>query len=103
MREPGFTPRAFRFSRFGEESRKIFGTGIIYGWRHPVVRPLLFTSLVNGLLTWYLFYASQPYALDILGRGNLVWVAGVITALFALSGVAGNSLVGRISRTQAWR
>ncbi len=98
MHELGFEPRSFRFSRFGEESRKIFGTGITYGWRHPVVRPLLFTSLVNGLLLWYLFYASQPYALDMLGRGNLVWVAGVITALFALSGVAGNSLVGRISR-----
>ena len=100
MREIGFTPRSFRFSRFGEESRKIFGTGITYGWRHPVVRPLLFTSLVNGLLIWYLFYASQPYALDMLGRGDLVWVAGVITALFALSGVAGNSLVGRISRSR---
>jgi MFS family permease len=100
MREMGFTPRAFRFARFGEESRKIFGAGITYGWRHPVVRPLLFTSLVNGLLTWYLFYASQPYALDMLDRGNLVWVAGVITALFAVSGVAGNSSVGRISHTK---
>ncbi|OFW59272.1 MAG: hypothetical protein A2133_04940 [Actinobacteria bacterium RBG_16_64_13] len=100
MRELGFTPRSFRFARFGEESRKIFGTGITYGWRHPVVRPLLFTSLANGLLVWYLFYASQPYALDMLGRGNLVWVAGVITALFALSGVAGNSLVGRISHSK---
>ena len=98
MHELGFKPRSFRLSRFGEESRKIFGTGITYGWRHPVVRPLLFTSLVNGLLLWYLFYASQPYALDMLGRGNLVWVAGVITALFAVSGVAGNSLVGRVSR-----
>ncbi len=100
MHELGFTPRVFKFSRFGEESRKIFGAGITYGWRHPVVRPLLFTSLVNGLLLWYLFYASQPYALDMLGRGNLVWVAGIITALFALSGVAGNSLVGRISHTK---
>ena len=100
MREIGFQPRPFRFSRFGEESQKIFGAGITYGWRHPVVRPLLFTSLVSGLLIWYLFYASQPYALQLLGRENLVWVAGAITALFALSGVAGNTLVGRISRTK---
>ena len=99
MHEIGFKPRALQMSRFGEESRKIFDAGVKYGWRHPVVRPLLFTSLVSGLLVWYLFYASQPYALELLGRENLVWVAGAITALFALSGVAGNSLVGRVSRT----
>jgi MFS family permease len=56
--------------------------------------------LASGLLTWYLFYASQPYALEFLGKENLVWVAGAVTALFALSGVAGNTLVGRISRTK---
>ena len=75
MREIGFQPRAFKVSRLG-------------------------TSLVSGLLVWYLFYASQPYALQLLGREHLVWVAGAITALFALSGVAGNTLVGRISRTK---
>jgi MFS family permease len=100
MHEIGFKPRALRFSRFGEESRHIFDAGIRYGWRHPVVRPLLFTSLVSGLLIWYLFYASQPYALELLGRENLVWVAGAVTALFALSGVAGNMLVGRISKSR---
>jgi MFS family permease len=100
MHDIGFQPRALKVVRFGEESRKIFEAGITHGWRHPVIRPLLFTSLVNGLLIWYLFYASQPYALELLGKKNLVWVAGMITALFALSGVAGNSLVGRISRTR---
>jgi MFS family permease len=100
MHEIGFKPRALQLSRFGEESRKIFDTGITHGWRHPVVRPLLFTSLVTGLLVWYLFYASQPYALELLGRENLVWVAGVITALFAVSGIAGNTLVRRVSHTR---
>jgi hypothetical protein len=100
MPDIGFQPRPLKVARFGEESRKIFGAGITHGWRHPVIRPLLFGSLVNGLLIWYLFYASQPYALELLGRGNLVWVAGAVTALFALSGVAGNSLVSRVSRTR---
>ena len=100
MRDIGFQPRPLRMSQIGRESRKIFATGVDYGWRHPVVRPLLFTSLVSGLLVWYLFYASQPYVLELLGRGGLVWVAGVVTALFALSGVAGNALVGRVSRSR---
>ncbi len=101
MHEIGFKPRALQMCRFGEESRKIFDAGVTYGWRHPVVRPLLFTSLVSGLLVWYLFYASQPYALELLGRENLVWVAGAITALFALSGVAGNTL-GRPRVADDW-
>ena len=100
MRDIGFEPRPFRISRFGEESRKIFGAGINHGWRHPVVRPLLFTSLLSGLLTWYFFYASQPYVLELLGQQGLVWVAGAITALFALSGLAGNTLVGPISKSR---
>lgn len=100
MRDIGFRPRALELARFGEESRKIFAAGITHGWRHPVVRPLLFVSLVNGLLVWYLFYASQPYALELLGEEDLVWVAGAITALFALSGVAGNALVKRLSRSR---
>ena len=100
MRDIGFTPRPFKLARFGDESRTILASGINYGWRHRVIRPLLFVSLANGLLVWYLFYASQPYALDLLGRGNLIWVAGAVTALFALSGVAGNTLVGPVSHSR---
>jgi MFS family permease len=101
MHEIGFKPRPLRLARLGDESMRVFRVGIAHGWRHPVVRPLLFTSLANGLLVWYLFYAAQPYALELLGRRNLVWVAGVITAVFALSGVAGNTLVGTISRRRS--
>jgi len=98
MHDIGFVPRPLALRRFGHESRDIFQAGITYGWKHPVIRPLVFTSAANGLLLWYLFYASQPYALELLGRGELVWVAGAITALFALSGIAGNALVGRLMR-----
>ncbi len=100
MHDIGFEPRPLRLSQVDQESRKILAAGIDHGWRHPVVRPLLFTSLAEGLLIWYLFYASQPYALELLGRGNLVWVAGVVTALFALAGIAGNALVGTVSRSR---
>lgn len=101
MRDIGFQPRPFHISRLGGESRAIFAAGVAHGWRHPVIRPLLFTSLLNGLLLWYFFYASQPYALELLGREGLVWVAGAITALFAVSGIGGNAVVDRISKS-AW-
>ena len=38
------------------------------------------------------FYAWQPYFLELLGR-DAVWVAGVVSALIALSTIAGNTIV----------
>jgi MFS family permease len=100
VRDVGFKPRALRLECFADETKKIFEVGVKYGWQHPVVRALLFVSLVDGLLLWYLFYASQPYVLEVLGREDLVWVAAAVTALFGLSSVVGNALVGPISRTR---
>ena len=49
-----------------------------------------------GFFSWA-FYASQPYLLDLL-ESDAVWVAGLVTAGIALSTIAGNQLVGVISR-----
>ncbi len=100
MRDVGFEPRPLKLECLTDETRKIFSAGVKYGWRHPVVRPLLFVSLVDGLLLWYLFYASQPYVLEVLGREDLIWVAAAVTAMFGLSGVVGNSFVGPLSHTR---
>jgi MFS family permease len=100
MRDIGFVPRALRASRFAEETRKIAHAGIRYGWREPVVRPLLFVSLVHGTFMLFFFYSSQPYALELLGRPDLVWVAGALAALYGISGVAGNLCVAPLMRTR---
>jgi len=96
MREIGFQPRALKASNFAEETRKIARAGTTYGWHNPVVRPLLFVSAVQGAFMLYFFYSSQPFALALLGRPDLVWVSGALAALFGLSGVIGNLFVGRV-------
>ncbi|MDF1541511.1 MAG: MFS transporter [Anaerosomatales bacterium] len=103
MREVGFTPRALKLSRFGAETRVIFNAGIQYGWRHRVVRPMLFVSAVQGVFMLYFFYSMAPFALDLLGRPDLVWVAGVLAALFGLAGIGGNALVGPVMRSKSGR
>ncbi|MRR11830.1 MFS transporter, partial [bacterium] len=100
MRDIGFVPRPLRVSRFAEETRKIASAGITYGWRQPVVRPLLFVSLAQGVFFLFFFYSSQPYALQLLGRPDFVWVAGVLTALFGLTGVIGGAVVAPLMRTR---
>src|ERR671919_378141 len=56
---------------------------------------LIAAFVVSGFFFWA-WYAWQPYFLELLGR-NLVWVSGVIAALFSLAGILGNSLVGRVA------
>jgi MFS family permease len=100
MREVGFEPRPLKLSTFGMETRKIASAGVTYGLKNPVVRPLLFVSAAQGVFMMYFFYSSQPFALDLLGRPDLIWVAGALTALFGLTSVVGNTFVSRLMKTR---
>ncbi len=97
MRDLGFEPRPLKASTFARETRTIFDAGVTYGWRHKVVRPLLWVSLVGGVFFLFAFYSWQRYALDLLGK-EYVWVIGVLTAASSLAGIGGNALVRRIMR-----
>ena len=103
MREVGFTPRPLKWRSFGAETRIIFNAGIQYGWRHRVVRPMLYISALQGVFILYFFYSMAPFALDLLARPDLVWVAGVLAALFGLAGIIGNMLVGPVMRSRNGR
>jgi len=98
VRDAGFESRPLKASTFATESRRIFDAGVRYGWRSPVVRPLLWVSAVGGVFFMYGFYAWQPYVLDLLGKPNSVWVLGVVQAGFSAAGIVGNSAIGRIMR-----
>jgi len=97
MRDVGFEPRPLVWRRFGEESRAILAAGTEFGWRNRVVRVLFFASAAQGVFFIFGFYSWQRYFLDLLAR-ELVWVNGVVTAAFALSGILGSALVGRVMR-----
>lgn len=96
MREVGFESRRLKWSRLGAETKAIAEAGVAFGVKDPVVRPLLLVSAAQGTFMMYFFYSSQPYALELLGRDDLIWVAGSLTALFGLASVFGNAFVGRI-------
>lgn len=95
MREVGFEPRRLELGRIGSEARAVLTAGIEHGWRKPVVRLLFFASLAQGAFFIFGFYSWQRYFLDLLGR-DLIWVNGLVTAGFALAGILGNTLVGRV-------
>jgi MFS family permease len=98
MHDVGFTPRAVRLQGIAGEMRKVARAGITYGWQKPAVRLLVTESLVTwGFFSWA-WYAWQPYFLELYGEKNAIWISGLIAALFALAGIAGNALVGRLAK-----
>jgi MFS family permease len=97
MHDIGFTPRTLRFRGIVAEMRKVARAGMTFGWRSPSIRLLVLVSFVEAGFFFWAWYAWQPYFLDLLGR-DLVWVAGVIAALFSFAGILGNSLVGRLAK-----
>jgi MFS family permease len=98
IHDAGFTPRPLRLATFGDETRRIAREGVTFGWKSPVVRPLMWGSLAGGVFFIYAFYSWQPYVLDLLGH-DYVWLLGVVTAAFSLTGIGGNMLVKRVMRT----
>jgi MFS family permease len=97
MHDIGFTPRTMRLQGIVGEMRKVARAGMTYGWRSPAVRLLVMDSFLTfGFFSWA-WYAWQPYFLELYGE-NAIWLSGVIAALFALAGIAGNALVGRVAK-----
>jgi MFS family permease len=97
MHDIGFTPRTLHLRGIVGEMRKVGRAGITYGWRARPVRLLVMQSFLTwGFFSWA-WYAWQPYFLELYGK-DAIWLSGVIASLFALAGIAGNALVGRLAR-----
>jgi MFS family permease len=97
MKDLGFQGRSLSVASFGTEAKKVFLDGMNYGWNNPVLRLCVLVSFVEGLFFIFGWYSWQRYFLDLLTR-ELVWVAGIVSALMALSMILGNTLVGRMVR-----
>ena len=97
MPELGYTPRALEWRRVPTELKRVFVEGLTFGLHHKVVRPVMLASLVGMSFMIFGFYSWQRYFLDLLGR-EFVWVSGAVAALVSLAMIAGNALVGRVSK-----
>ena len=97
MHDIGFEPRRVWGRDLIAEASRIGRAGVRFGWRHRSLRLLMLATAVQmGFFAWA-WYAWQPYFLELLGR-DAVWVAGVVAALLAVSMMAGNGIVGYVTR-----
>jgi MFS family permease len=72
--------------------RDISANSIEYGLRVPSVRYLMFAAPFTGGVGIYVFYALQPYLLELYGDPTAYGIAGLVAAI-----VAGAQILGGMS------
>jgi MFS family permease len=94
MRDLGFTPA--RGKRPGPEMRRIAAASLRFGLGAPAVRWIMLTSPFVGGVSIYVFYAMQPYLLQLYGDPQAYGIAGLAAAIVAGAQIAGGLLAPRI-------
>jgi MFS family permease len=101
MRDVGFSPA--KGGRLLADMRKIAAASIDHGWRVPAVKWLMVESLFIGGVGFYVFYALQPYLLELYGDPEAYQIAGLVAAIAAGAQILGGMAAPRIRRLFARR
>ena len=96
MRDVGFTPD--RSERPGQAVRTLFRSSLRYGLGHPPVRYLMLAAPFTAGVGIYVFYALQPYLLELWGDEEAYSIAGLAAAIVAGSQILGGYLAPRVRR-----
>ncbi|MGB7859818.1 MAG: MFS transporter, partial [Acidimicrobiia bacterium] len=96
MHDIGFTP--IRGQSIGEELSTIVRGSIKHGFGNPPIRMfLLGAPFAMGVGIW-VFYAFQPYLLELFGDQSAFYLSGAAAAIFSLAQMAGGGSVGIVRR-----
>jgi MFS family permease len=96
MRDIGFAPK--RGGRLTAEVGAIAGASIEHGWRVPAVKWLMLSAPFVGGVGIYVFYALQPYLLELYGDPEAYGIAGLVAAIVACSQIVGGIVAPWIRR-----
>jgi MFS family permease len=94
MHDLGFNPQ--RSAGALKEMRRIASASIEFGWRRPAVKWLMVEALAVGGVGIYVFYALQPYLLELYGDPEAYQVAGLVAAIVAGAQILGGIAAPRI-------
>jgi MFS family permease len=96
MHDLGFTPQ--RGVTTGIAVRNVIRGSIDGGFRNRPVRWLMLSAPFTMGVGIYVFYAAQPFLLQLYGDPSAYGVAGLAAALVAGAQIAGGLLVSRVRR-----
>lgn len=69
--------------------KRIFDASIENGIKNPPVRWIMLAAPILSGLSFYIFYALQPYLLELYGNEKAYAVAGLVAAVAALAQICG--------------
>jgi len=101
MRDIGFSPA--RDASPMKAVRTVLRGSIDGGLRNPPVRWLMLAAPFTAGTGIYIFYAAQPYLLELYGDPNAYTIAGLAAAIFAGVQIGGGLLVPYVGRLFARR
>lgn len=96
MHDIGFAPR--RGVSPVAEVRSVLRGSIDAGWRNPPVRWLMLATPFTSGVSFFAFYALQPYLLQLYGDPGAYGVAGLAAAIFAGAQIVGGLIVPKVRR-----
>ena len=76
----------------------ILRASITHGFKNPPVRMFLLAAPFSFGIGIWVFYAFQPYLLELFGDPDATYLAGIAAAVFALAQMVGGSTVGLVRR-----
>ena len=94
MRDLGFEKRPLK--NVSGEMKRIFKASVDNGIKVPHIRWMMLTSPFMMGASFYVFYAAQPFLLELYGDNEAYGVAGIAAALFAASQIAGGMILPHV-------
>jgi MFS family permease len=94
MKDVGFTPRK-RVSPL-QEVRYTLRASLKHGLQNPPVRWVMLAAPFTYGVSFYAFYAMQPYLLDLYGKSESYAIAGLAASIVAGAQIGGGLLVTKI-------
>ena len=96
MRDLGFTPD--RDVSAATAVRNVVRGAVDGGFRRPPVRWLMLAAPFSFGVGIYVFYAAQPYLLELFGDKTAYGIAGLAAAIVAGAQIVGGLIVTRVRR-----
>lgn len=91
MKDVGFSPE--KGVKYRTAIKQIIVTSVKFGFGKPAVRWVMLAAPFVSGVSIYVFYALQPYLLELYGDEKAYWIAGLAAAIVAGAQVVGGLLV----------
>lgn len=101
MRDIGFKPKPHQ--SVTKEMHGIWQASLKHGFHNPAVRWIMLSAPFTAGVSYYGFYALQPYLLELYGKSESYAIAGLAAALIAGVQIMGGMIVGKLHKYFKYR